>query len=191
MHGLGGRFIGYLIVAYRLKSLFSIEWWRGYSNVWPIITYFEIETSSKFRCLSQTSVIWTGVANSGSPLSISAQRPWTEGWVWSTVSHARPEHTRVWQTYSNNFYTVKWGEIGLCWRNAPMSWFPNVQKYNRTPLIRKLVIRNSNYPYRIGSSDEFIENSTKLNCREVTGYRINHSTVLWLLELQVRRGLKV
>ena len=37
-------------------------------------------------------------------------------------------------------------------------------KYIRTPLIRKLVIRTSNYPDRLGPSGKFVENSTKLTC---------------------------
>ena len=35
------------------------------------------------------------------------------------------------------------------------------------------------------------QNSTKLTCLEITGYGIKYSTVLWLLELQMRRGQKV
>ena len=47
------------------------------------------------------------------------------------------------------------------------------------------------YPDRFGPSGKFVENSTKLTCLEITGYRIKYSIVLWLLELQIRRGLKV
>jgi hypothetical protein len=61
-------------------------------------------------------------------------------------------------------------------------------QYSRTPLIRKLVIRNANNPDRLGPSGKFIENSKKSTCLEITGYRIKFSTVLWLLELQIRRG---
>jgi hypothetical protein len=64
-------------------------------------------------------------------------------------------------------------------------------KYRRTPLIRKLVIRISNNPYRLGPSGKFAENSTKLTCLEITGNRIKCSAVLWLLELPIRRGRKV
>ena len=56
--------------------------------------------------------------------------------------------------------------------------------YSSTPLIRKLVIWIPNYPDRFGPSGKFIENSTKLICLEISGYRIKYSTVLWLLELQ-------
>jgi hypothetical protein len=38
---------------------------------------------------------------------------------------------------------------------------------------------------------QFVENSTKLTSLEFTGYRIEHSSVLWLLELQIRRSRKV
>ena len=63
--------------------------------------------------------------------------------------------------------------------------------YSRTPLIRKLVIRISNYPDRPGPCSKSVENSTKLTCLAITGYRIKYCTVLWLIELQMRRGRKV
>ena len=46
------------------------------------------------------------------------------------------------------------------------------------------------YPDRLGPSGKFVQNSTKLPCLTITGYRIKYSTVLRLLELQVRRGRK-
>jgi len=58
-------------------------------------------------------------------------------------------------------------------------------QYSRTPFIRI-----ANYPDRFGPSGIFVVNSTKLTCLEITGYRIKYSTVLWLLELQDRRGRK-
>ena len=63
--------------------------------------------------------------------------------------------------------------------------------YCKTPLIRKLVTRIPNNPDRFGPSCKSVENSTKLTCLETTGYRIKYSTVLWVLELQIRRGRKV
>jgi hypothetical protein len=33
-----------------------------------------------------------------------------------------------------------------------------------------------NCPDRLGRSDEFVDNSTEVNCLEITGYRINYST---------------
>jgi hypothetical protein len=54
-----------------------------------------------------------------------------------------------------------------------------------------LVIRIANYPDRLGPLGKFVENSTKLTCLGITGYRIKYSTVLWLLELQNRCGKKV
>jgi hypothetical protein len=51
---------------------------------------------------------------------------------------------------------------------------------------------NAHYPVRLGpSSGKLVENCTKLIFLEITGYRIKYSTVLWLLELQIRRGLKL
>ena len=46
---------------------------------------------------------------------------------------------------------------------------------------------------RIGlaPSGKFVQNSTKLTCLEITGYQIKYSTVLWLIEFQIRRGPKV
>jgi hypothetical protein len=46
-------------------------------------------------------------------------------------------------------------------------------------------------PVRLGPSSKLIHNSIKLTCFEITTYRINYCTVLWLLELQIRRGRKV
>jgi len=37
----------------------------------------------------------------------------------------------------------------------------------------------------------FFKNSKKLTCLEITGYLIKYSTVLWLIELHIRRGGKV
>jgi hypothetical protein len=62
---------------------------------------------------------------------------------------------------------------------------------SRTPLDRTQVIRFHNYPDRLGPSVKFGENSTILTYFEVTGYQIKYSTVLWHLELQIRRGRKV
>jgi hypothetical protein len=41
-----------------------------------------------------------------------------------------------------------------------------------TPLIRTLVTRRANYVDRLGPSGEFVENSPKLTCLEITGYWI-------------------
>jgi len=50
--------------------------------------------------------------------------------------------------------------------------------------------QNSTYPdavypdRQLSRSCKFVENSTKLSCLEITGYRIKYSTVLWFLEPQ-------
>ena len=55
-----------------------------------------------------------------------------------------------------------------------------------------MVIRLADYPDRLGPSDKSVENSTKLTCLEISGYRIKYSSaVLWLIELQIRRRRKV
>ena len=69
-------------------------------------------------------------------------------------------------------------------------WFVIIG-YSRTPIIRTLVFRIPNYPDRLGPSGKFVEKSTKLTDLEITGYRIKCSTVLWLVELQIRCGRKV
>ena len=63
-------------------------------------------------------------------------------------------------------------------------------------LMLRLLQLISNYPDadyldRHGPLGKFVQNSTQLICHEITGYRINYSTELWLLELQIRHGRKV
>ena len=53
------------------------------------------------------------------------------------------------------------------------------------------VQQNSSYPNRLGPSGKSVQNSTKLTCLEITGYRIKYNTVLWLQELRFRRCRKV
>jgi len=50
---------------------------------------------------------------------------------------------------------------------------------------------DAGYPDRFGLSGKFVENSTKLTYLEITCYQIKYSTVLWLIELQIRRGRKI
>jgi len=54
-----------------------------------------------------------------------------------------------------------------------------------------IVQLNSTYPNQLGPWSKFVENSKKLTCLEISGYQIVYSTVLYLLELQIRRGRKV
>ena len=54
----------------------------------------------------------------------------------------------------------------------------SVPKYHKTPLIRKLVFRIANYLDRLGTSGKSFDNSTKITCLEITGYRIKYSTLL-------------
>jgi hypothetical protein len=62
---------------------------------------------------------------------------------------------------------------------------------SKTPLIRKPAIQVLNYPDRLGPAGKIFKNSTKLNFLDVTGYPSKYSTVLRLLELQIKRGRKV
>ena len=73
-------------------------------------------------------------------------------------------------------------EDELCYSNV---------KYSTTLLIRTLVIRVADYPVRLGPSGKFVDNSTKPTGLAITVYQIKYSTVLGLLELQIRCGRKV
>jgi len=53
-----------------------------------------------------------------------------------------------------------------------------VYYYSRSPLIWMLVIHITNYLYWLGLLGQFVENSTKLTCLEITGYWIKYNTVL-------------
>jgi hypothetical protein len=53
-----------------------------------------------------------------------------------------------------------------------------------------LVIKIANYPDWLGLLGKFVDNSTKQTWLEITCYHINYSKVLWLTELQIRRGQK-
>jgi hypothetical protein len=59
-------------------------------------------------------------------------------------------------------------------------------KYSRTDLYGRWL---SGSVWSVGG--KFVENYTKLTCLEIAGYRIKYSTVLWLLEHQIRRDRKV
>ena len=50
---------------------------------------------------------------------------------------------------------------------------------------------DSGYLDRLGPPSKYYQNSTKLTILEIIGYRIKYSTVLWLLELQIRQGRMV
>jgi hypothetical protein len=54
---------------------------------------------------------------------------------------------------------------------------PTERQDSTTPIIRTLVIRTANYPARLGPSGNFVENSTKLICPEITGYVVQYSMV--------------
>jgi len=87
----------------------------------------------------------------------------------------------VWYPYAG---FIPWPTTGPCVTGRKVI-------YSRTPLIRKLDIRIANYPDRLGPSGKYVENSIELICLEIAGYGIRYSTVLWLPELQIRRGRKV
>jgi hypothetical protein len=58
----------------------------------------------------------------------------------------------------------------------------NIQQNSTNP--------DAGYPDRLGPSGKLFDNSTKLTCLEITGYRIKFSTVLRLLELLIGSGRK-
>jgi len=63
--------------------------------------------------------------------------------------------------------------------------------YSKTPIIRTLVIQIADYPDRRGHSGKFVTNSIKVTRLEITGYQIKYRTVLWLVELQIKRGRNI
>jgi hypothetical protein len=67
----------------------------------------------------------------------------------------------------------------------------NLSTYSRTPLIRTLIIRISNYPDRLDPPGTLVAKSTKPTSLEITRLRTKYSRLLWLIEPQIRRGRKV
>ena len=51
---------------------------------------------------------------------------------------------------------------------------------------RTLLNKDAVYPDRLGHLGIFDENSTQLTCLEITSYRVQYSTVFWLLELNTQ-----
>jgi len=76
-------------------------------------------------------------------------------------------------------------------RNALTSKCHNTAVTVSTPLIRMLLIQIANYLDWLGLSGKFVKNSAKLTCLDITGCWIKYETVLWLLEIQIRRDRKV
>ena len=76
---------------------------------------------------------------------------------------------------------------------APLQLDNIVKHFNRVDILIQSNSTNpeADYPHQLGPSGKFVDNSTKLTFLEITGYRIKYITVLWLLELQIRRGRKV
>ena len=91
-------------------------------------------------------------------------------WVWNLVSLLREIHRL--RILENRML-----------RKIPVPKRYEVQQNSTNP--------DAGYPDRLGPFGKFAENSTKLTCLEITGYRINYSAVLWLTELQIWRGRKV
>ena len=73
--------------------------------------------------------------------------------------------------------------------------FYHKKKYSGLQFKRNVQQKSNNpdvgYPDRLGPLGKSVENSTKLISLEITGYLIKYNTVLWLLELQIRRGRNV
>ena len=73
----------------------------------------------------------------------------------------------------------------------PKAWKRNKMKKKSLTVELHLSGRWLTGSARLGSSGIYVENSTKLTCLEITGYRIKYSTVFWLLKLRIRRGWMV
>ena len=74
---------------------------------------------------------------------------------------------------------------------------PRVESSNTSYVfdVQYIIQQSSTFPDhqisdRLGLTGKFVENSTKLTCLEIIGYRIKYSKVLWLLQLQIRCGRK-
>jgi hypothetical protein len=76
-------------------------------------------------------------------------------------------------------------------RLVPLYTFSLRLQYSRNLLIQAFVNRITNYPDQLDPSGKLIDNSTKLTCLEHSDYRIEYSTVLWLIELQTGRVRRV
>ena len=100
-----------------------------------------------------------------------------------------PNYTKV--TFSEDPAQVEFAQVEMECVCVCVCACVCVCVYSRTQLNRTLVIRIANYPDQLGPSGKFVENSTKLTCLEITGYRIKYSTVFRLLVLQIRLGRKV
>jgi hypothetical protein len=89
------------------------------------------------------------------------------------------------------------GTHDLCRRAAEdLRLRPRGHWDRQTNYSRNSIYPEAGYPDRQlsgsgGPLGKFVKKSTKLTCLEITGYRIKYSTVLWLPELRIRRGLKV
>jgi hypothetical protein len=96
---------------------------------------------------------------------------------------------RLYPRVHRNFAMISGKEqhLYIYFMKLRISLYITYTEYSRTPLIRKPVIRIPSHPDRLDPSGKFLENSTKLTCLEITGYLIKCSTVLWHLELQIRR----
>jgi hypothetical protein len=121
---------------------------------------------------------------------------------WNEIDRVKPKYSG--KTFSpchlvHHKYHMDWPGI----ETGPPRWGGRLltawamarpqKQYAVPPINRPLVIRTANYPDRLGPSANFVENSTKLICREITGYRIEYSTVkcYGCRELQIMRGRKV
>jgi hypothetical protein len=154
-------------------------------------------------CMIRAGQTYTHNTCAWSELDRHIHRTHVHDQSWTDIYKEHMCMIRAGQTYTQN--TCAWSELDRhihrthvhdqswtdsvihCGKlfNTPSSWAQvrNTQ-YNST-------YPEALYPDRLCISGKFVENYTKLTCLDVTGYRINYNTVLWPLELQIRRGRKV
>ena len=72
------------------------------------------------------------------------------------------------------------------WQDCLSTVELHILKHSRIPLIGTLAI--ADHRDHLGPSVKFVDNSIELTCLEITGYWLKYSTVLWLIELQIRCG---
>ena len=103
------------------------------------------------------------------------------------LSSDRRQYSRPGSNFASNY-----GEEGPRKVVDPTETFCVILRANNKHQVQEnSTYPDAGYPDRLGPSGKFVENSKKLRCLEITVYWIKYSTLLWLLELQIRRGRKV
>ena len=101
---------------------------------------------------------------------------YSEG-VFAPLQNCTSTHSRsggLQKFYGKRPHRLLWAGSPAAPRKITIIGTPNCLKYFDIFVVKQ----NSNYPDRLGLQGKFVENSTKLTCLEITGFRIKYSTVL-------------